>query len=209
MDGSPLVAIKTAAQNAGAYSRVILCDIDEENTEALKARTASYDDVRVLRGDCNLDIDAIAEQIPYNAFTQVLVDPFGPSALHFNTIKRLSEFPHLDFIIHWPVGSMKRNFDLHAVFEKVLGLPVENWGVKVERGSDIAQLLPLYRRQLATLGYVERAMSPPAPAIKNSQNLTLYRLLFASKDPLGDKIWSSVTRKQPSGQTSFGGLVGG
>jgi hypothetical protein len=130
------------------------------------------------------------------------------AAPRFETIKRLSEFPHLDFIIHWPVGSMKRNFELHVIFEKVLGLPREKWGVKVECGRDVAQLLPLYRRQLATLGYEESGMSPPTLAIKNSHNLTLYRLLFASKDPLGDKIWASVTRKQPSGQTSFGGLLG-
>src|SRR5690242_8395912 len=31
VDGSPLVAIKAAAENAGAYTRVVLCDIDEEN----------------------------------------------------------------------------------------------------------------------------------------------------------------------------------
>jgi three-Cys-motif partner protein len=209
VDGSPLVAIKAAAENVGAYSRVVLCDIDEENVRALEARTASLGtDVRFVLGDCNVEIDKIAAQIPPHAFTQVLVDPFGPSALHFSTIKRLSQFAHLDFIIHWPVGSMKRNFEAHAVFEKVLGLPAEQWKDRVKRGSDIAALLPLYRSQLATLGYVESGMTAPmtAPAIKNSHNLTLYRLIFASKDPLGYKIWSSVTRKQPDGQTSFGGL---
>lgn len=202
IDGSPLLACKV--DGPGAFSKIVLCDIDGENVAALKARTAQYGDrVTVHQGDCNADIDIIASKLPKDGYTIVLVDPFGPSALHFATIKRLSEIARVDFIIHWPVGSMKRLFLAHETFEKVIGLPRSQWGVDIVHGEDIAQLLPLYRKQLATLNYPIREAAVNAPAIKNTRNLVLYRLVFASKHPLGDSIWNSITKKPPSGQTSF------
>jgi three-Cys-motif partner protein len=202
IDGSPLLACKL--EGPGAFGRIVLCDIDDENVATLKDRTARFGEhVHVHHGDCNRDIDLIAKMLPTNGYTVVLVDPFGPSALHFNTIRRLSQFARLDFIIHWPVGSMKRVFRAHETFEKVLGIPRGDWGVDIVHGSDIAQLLPLYRKQLATLGYPVRTAPVTSPAITNTRNLVLYRLVFASKDQLGDEIWNSITKKPPSGQMSL------
>lgn len=202
IDGSPLLAAKI--DGPSAFSKIVLCDIDNENVATLRSRTARFGDrVTVHHGDCNVDIDLIAKQLPPNGYIIVLVDPFGPSALHFSTIRRLSEIARVDFIIHWPIGSMKRVFRSHDIFEKVLGLPRNQWGVDIVYGEDIAHLLPVYRRQLATLGYPIREAPVAAPAIMNTRNLVLYRLVFASKHPLGDEIWNSITRKPPSGQTSL------
>jgi three-Cys-motif partner protein len=202
IDGSPLLACKV--DGPSAFSKIILCDIDDENVASITARTAHFGErVRVHHGDCNRDIALIASMLPTNGYTVVLVDPFGPSALHFSTIERLSELARVDFIIHWPVGSMKRVFQTPETFEKVLGLPRSKWGVDIVHGSDIKDLLPLYRKQLSTLGYPIRTAPVTAPAIMNTRNLVLYRLVFASKHQLGDDIWNSITKKPPSGQTSL------
>jgi three-Cys-motif partner protein len=50
VDGSPLIALKQPVP----FSRVILCELDRENVEALEQRTARYRGVKIIPGDCML-----------------------------------------------------------------------------------------------------------------------------------------------------------
>ncbi len=199
IDGSPLIAVNIPHSDHG-FTDVILCDIDPENVETLRKRTDGDRRVTIIDGNCNHRIDDVVAKIPRHAYAVALVDPFGASNLDFNTIRRLAAFPHLDFIIHFPIGSMKRNFMDHD-FETFIGLPKDQWGLDIVHGDDVGKLIGVYRRQLATLGYPQREAPVNYPAIKNNQQLALYHLVFASKHPLGDDIWNSITKNLPSGQT--------
>jgi three-Cys-motif partner protein len=199
VDGSPLLATKVSRDEHG-FTDIILCDIDAENVDALRKRTANDRRVSIIEGDCNLKIAEIVTKIPRHAYSVALVDPFGASALDFATIRRLAAFDHLDFIIHFPLGSMKRNFLDHGRFERFIGLPRDQWGVEIVHGEDIRRLIPVFRRQLAALGYPERTTAVTYPSIKNMQQVVLYHLVFASKHERGDEIWNSITKNLPSGQ---------
>jgi len=198
IDGTPLIAANVPSAES-RFTDIVLCDIDHENVETLRQRTQGDRRVSVIEGDCNAKIDGIIERIPRHAYSVALVDPFGASNLDFDTIKKLAAFDHLDFIIHFPLGSMKRNFREHERFERFLGLPREQWGVEIIHGEDVSSLIPVFRRQLASLGYPERGVVR-FPSIKNMQQVVLYHLVFASKNPLGDDIWNSTTKNLPSGQ---------
>ncbi|MCA9676234.1 MAG: three-Cys-motif partner protein TcmP [Myxococcales bacterium] len=198
IDGSPLIATSIPHREHG-FTDIILCDIDEENIAALQKRTEGDKRVTIIGGDCNQTIDKVVGKIPPNGFAVALIDPFGASNLKFETIRKLAAFPRMDLIIHFPLGSMKRNFLEHERFEGFLGLPRSRWGVDIVHGDDVRLLIPLFRRQLAMLGYPERG-DVTYPSIKNMQQVVLYHLVFASKDSLGDKIWNSITAKLPSGQ---------
>lgn len=200
VDGSPLLAANIPRSEHG-FTDIVLCDIDSENVEALRKRTAGNRRVSIIEGDCNRKIDEIAAKIPRHAYSVALVDPFGASALNFDTIRRLAAFSHLDLVIHFPLGSMKRNFLEHERFESFIGLPRDQWGVDIVHGEDVRLLIPVFRRQLAALGYPERATAVTYPSIKNMQQVVLYHLVFASKHERGDEIWNSITKNLPSGQT--------
>ena len=190
IDGSPLVALKAAAVK-NPFTKVVLCDLAKANASALHTRTARYG-VKVIEGDCNTNIEKIARLIPEYGYNFALVDPFAPSALKFATIKRLAEVRRMDMLIHFPTGSMKRNW-LVSDYEELLGLPKSKWGVDIVRAADITQLIPVLRRQLVTLGYEVDQVHINTPAITNSSNVVLYHLVFASKNQLGKKIWNSLT----------------
>ncbi len=65
------------------------------------------------------------------------------------------------------------------------------------------RLLNLYKSNLEKLGYqVRRDLDTgDSPLIRNAQRKApLYRLLFASKHPLGNEFWERITHREPSGQ---------
>lgn len=189
VDGSPLVALKAAA-NKNPFTKVVLCDLAEANANALRKRTEHYG-AKVIEGDCNATIGEIVRNIPEHGYNFALVDPFAASALKFSTIKRLAAVKRMDLLIHFPTGSMKRNWLLD--YEELLGLPKAQWGVDMTQPSDITRLIPVLRRQLVAFGYNADEVYINTPAIRNSSNTILYHLVFASKDPLGHKIWKSIT----------------
>ena len=202
IQGSPLIALEAEEH---PYSKVILCDIDEkENIPALRKRTAKYGSrVQVIPGDCNEVVDQVLAAIPTKwSYNVALVDPFGPGALSFETIRRLSKPERMDMIFHFPIGGMKRIFKKHIErLERFIGLPKNEWGVDVVSGPDVSKLLPVFQRQLEILGYpIRELLSPP---IKNTKNLPLYHLVFATRHERGEEIWKSITRKTPSGQREF------
>jgi three-Cys-motif partner protein len=198
IDGSPLLAINGHHE---PFTDIILCELNGANAAALRSRTAGNRRVRVEEGDCNdLIARIIAQQMfPRYAYGIALLDPFAPSALAFETVRRLSAFPHIDLIINFPTGSIRRNFQNPEHVHRYMGRRVT-----MLHGSDVAELIPIYREQLVSLGFRDEYIR--MPRIANSSNVTLYHLIFASKNELGDTIWNSVTRNAPNGQRSLPGF---
>ena len=63
------------------------------------------------------------------------------------------------------------------------------------------ELLDLYKENLQKLGYKNWQFSEPK--IMNDRNITIYRLIFASKHELGAKIWKSINDRTPYGQKTL------
>ena len=61
----------------------------------------------------------------------------------------------------------------------------------------------LYEKKLESLGYVE-IKEENEPLMRNiSHTAPLYRLIFASKHPLGNKFWQQVTKRDVHGQAKL------
>ena len=100
----------------------------------------------------------------------------------------------MDLLIHYPTGTMKRNVAnrnasaaTRAKMTKALG-----GGVTAELPRDVVREMETLRRNLEKLGYVSRE-TRVVPVV-NGSNTIMYHLLYASRHPLGDKIWESITR---------------
>jgi three-Cys-motif partner protein len=195
IDGSPLIAL---GQTEAPFSKVIVCDLDHENVEALRARTAQYAERAVaIEGDCNQLIDQIVNEIPPYGFNIALIDPFSAGQLHFETIRKLAMFKRMDLIINWPTGDLKRNYEHNQdEMNEILGTDDER--AVVGSPEDVVAKIATLRQQLAPFGYQDdQIRSMP---VKNSKHAVLYHLVFASKDPKGNQIWKSIIRRESSGQ---------
>lgn len=198
-DGSPLLALK---QPVG-FTGLVLCELDAQNVEALRRRVAGAQvPVSITEGDCNEHVADIVAAIPEWGLNVALVDPYSLEGLCFETIAALARFKRMDLIVFFPVGEIKRNLERNritytALLDRALG--TDEWQTVVKRRRDTLQLVEVFRRQLQVRFGYTTARARTAP-IKNDKNVPLYHLVFASKHPLGDKLWESITRRTAAGQ---------
>ena len=120
----------------------------------------------------------------------------------------------MDLIINYPQGglnrAMKSAFDHEAdtavdkffgdrTWRKIYKKYLVNRRMGLHR-----QLIDLYQNKLKELGYIEVRRDDEVgdePLIRNAKrNAPLYRLLFASKHPLGEKFWHAITQRDIHGQ---------
>lgn len=191
VDGSPLIAVK---HSAAPFTKVILCDLNAANIDALRRRTRGDTRVETVPGDCNKEVGRIVSMVPQYGLNLALVDPYGVAALNFESIKRLAlACKRMDLLVHFPTGDMKRNIAnarsseaTRERMDKALG-----GGVRAVLPRDVTREIETLRTNLAALGYTgKKVRSVP---VANSQGVVMYHLVYASKDPLGDKIWQSIT----------------
>ena len=213
--GSPLLALTAKHPFTGYF----FVDFDDENTQALHERcraSALSDRVRVLTGDCNVEIDNILAQMKPDSdrsLNLAFLDSEGLE-LRWDTVAKLSSLRRIDLIINYPQGGLNRVMpqaiqeegdtlvdgffggrDWRAVYQEWL----------VSRGLDLHwRLLDLYKSKLQATGYREVKRDDEVgdePLMRNAKkNAPLYRLLFASKHALGNQFWHAVTRRDIHGQ---------
>lgn len=200
-DGSPLIAL---GHGAVPFTHVVLCDLAQVNVDALRYRTAQFGGrVEVIQGDSNSRVHDLVELLPHG-LNFALVDPFGLRPLHFETIRVLAQrVEKLDLFVNFPTSDLRRNQALYLdptndVVARALGVP--NWRDRLGPGDIALQAANMFVESLMNLGYTGAPNRMiPVPRVGSE----LYRIIFASKHPLADDIWSSVTRHTPSGQRGF------
>jgi three-Cys-motif partner protein len=225
--GSPLIALQTQYPFTDYY----FSDLDRGNIDALRQRTANCSvpkgNVHFLLGDANRKVmDVITEIRRFDkqyidgvlpCLNLAFLDPEGLE-LEWETIAQLATMNRMDLIIHYSQNGLTRNLDKCYVTEKETIVDKffgdRKWRnvykVALSKRESIGihrALIDFYKSKLSDLGYVVINDSDEIarePLIRNTQkNAPLYRLIFASKHPLGNKIWNEVTKKDLHGQSKL------
>jgi three-Cys-motif partner protein len=202
IDGSPLIA--AAAKNP--FTGLYFNDIDPQATDALTQRfgltPAAPTTIRTL--DCN-DAAADAASTLFAARGTLGLAFIDPTAFQvgFDAVRTLTTGRPIDVIVTVMTSYMKRFLD-HPSFSNPLDeyFGSSDWQSLIQAknaGEQVTSraLLNHYEERLRTLGY--RYFNDEA-RIVNSKEATIYHLVFASKDPLAEKFFKAVTRRNRSGQ---------
>jgi three-Cys-motif partner protein len=195
IDGSPLFAVK---HDRAPFTKLIFCDWEQENADALAWRTMGDERVRIIVGDCAKRIEDVVAEIPPYGLNFTLIDPFGPAGLRWTVLERLASIERLDLLIHFPTGAIKRNFE-NLDMDLIVG--TTGWRRDVKAPHDVPRLIDHLRNSLVRVGYTGDQVR--SMGIKTTQQLLLYHLVFISKHPLGNKIWESITKTDAKGQRSL------
>lgn len=152
LPGSPLLALE---HTTAPFTKVLLCDVDPEVCEILRARVERYGArVKVYQGDSNSLIDRVVADVPPYGLNVALIDPFNIRALKFETIKKLAAFRYMDLIVHFPVQDIRRNFQQQAdAITTAVG--TDRWIGKVRLPEDAPRLMEFLREELAPFDYVD------------------------------------------------------
>jgi three-Cys-motif partner protein len=107
----------------------------------------------------------------------------------------------MDLAITFHIGGMKRTAT-NPPHELIDFFPDLSWRKEYESAKNQGKragntLLNAYKRGLANIGY---QYVRDGVLEKNSKNVPLYHLIFASKHPRGSEFWDKVTTRQITGQ---------
>ncbi len=208
IDASPLISLQTRFH----FSQYIFVDSDETCVNALRQRVSALPNlIQLIRADCNKDIAAIMNKIPSRSLSLAFADPTGLD-LHFQTLQRLTEEKKVDLIIIYPEAmAVKRNIPkwLRSKKENPLDLWMGDNAWKEVYVSTLKQfgyegavrtILEYYREKLKDLDYQKPKSGEQILVRSSTRKLPLYQLLFASKHPLGYKLWAKMAEIESTGQ---------
>lgn len=222
--GSSLLSLITTYPFTDYY----FVDMESENINALRERSTAtrvnQNNINYLIGDANIKVEEIVNKIreidskfilgAWPSLNLAFLDPEG-FELEWNTVANLASINRMDLIIHYSQQGVKRMADRalesnkETAIDKFFG-DLE-WreiyrSCKDDPTGIHRPLIDYYKSKLNNLGYVEVKDSEEVwvePLMKNRKNAPLYRLLFASKNPLGVKFWKEVTKTGADGQMSL------
>ncbi len=212
-------ALIAMSREEAPFNEYVFVDVDEENCDALSKRIPAGLKYSHNCGNSNDVVFGIVEKLeekPYR-YHFAFLDPFGPDNLKFTTIKELAKLKRMDLLIHFPLGSIKRNLPKwigkeNTILDEFLGTDEWRKDIDVSNESGVVEkLIKTLEKQLITIGYPQEGLrmaasdtsissSMSAVPIKNSKDVSLYVLVLAAKHKLAQDIWNSIIRIGPNGQ---------
>ncbi len=214
--GSPLIALNVKYPFTNYY----FIDSESNYTDALHERCKSFSEpnrIHIYTGDANLLVDQVVNDLKPNeshSLNLAFIDPEG-FEISWNTVVRLAGIRRMDLVINYPQGGLNRLMakDYLSISETPIDVffGTTDWRkiyakYKNQNKAGVhRELIDLYNSRLQELGYQEVKRGDETvgyePLIRNVQkNAPLYRLVYASKNPLGQKFWQSVTKRNVYGQ---------
>ncbi|MEW6580689.1 MAG: three-Cys-motif partner protein TcmP [Chloroflexota bacterium] len=217
--GSPLLALTKGA----GYTDYRFVEEDEELVEALQRRCSAFapdssQTVRVLAGNCNEIVDDIVKEVnqidrppfsrtDWNSLCLVFLDSEGLE-LNWETVLKVASLKRADLLINFSTGGLRRTarqaYKLppgEARADKFFGTTEWRDIPLGPRGSmPVYEWIAFYQKRLTEQAQYQWGTPQ---SVKNSRGVELYRVLFASKDNLGIKLWEDARTKGPSQRLLF------
>jgi three-Cys-motif partner protein len=161
-------------------------------------------------------VDQIVTELRHDedrSLNLAFLDPEGLE-LKWATVAKLASIRRMDLIINYPEGGLNRFLGRAASSTEQTAVDAffgsRGWRAAYQESQAQGEpnvhwrLIEFYRSRLHTLGYREVLRGDEVgdePLMRNvEKNAPLYRLLFASKHPLGHKFWTAITRRNVDGQ---------
>jgi three-Cys-motif partner protein len=208
VDGSAIVAWKASVASSTPFSKIYVCDADQDNLDAcvkrLKALGAPVEGFALEAIDAAPKVaQSILDQHPYGLHIAFL-DPFNLETLDFSLIQQLSKVKRMDLLIHVSAMDLQRNLlsnldSKKSIFDRFS--PGWRESVDTQGTQEVVRvrLLEFWRTKLATLNVWP---SSKHQLITGSIGQPLYWLILAASNELAHKFWN--TASNPEGQGSLG-----
>lgn len=210
--GSPLLSLTTKHPFTGYF----FVDCDSQSISALQKRchiSPIYENIQFIVGDANLVAQKVVNSIQrIPSLNLAFLDPDGLE-LHWETVATLAQLQRIDLIIHYSQMGLTRVMPNTYQSEEQNSVDLffgdREWRKIYERYRQQEEqflhrhLMDYYKSKLKDLGYKETFRDDEVgvePLMRNEKNAPLYRLIFASKHPLGLKFWQKVTGRDVHGQ---------
>ena len=203
IDGSPLVAAKTARDGGAPFSNIFIADASEALCRAAEERIvrAGFSPT-VEVGTAEETVGRIVKKLSPYGLHFVFLDPFNLQDLPFSVITALARLKRVDLLMHVSAQDLQRN--LHSYTrpgDNRLDRFAPGWrsAVDIQRPPRVvrAGLLEYWAKKIEALGL------PPARHAElisgTSKNQRLYWLVLAARHDLARQLWDKIRNPQRQG----------
>jgi len=118
IDGSPLVAFKSAAAGKVPFSEIHIADLDSKHCDAAAQRISSAGG-KAFRyvGRAEDTAQQIVSKLNPEGLHFAFLDPFNLESLAFEAIRSLARLKRIDLLLHVSSQDIQRNLDRYSASE--------------------------------------------------------------------------------------------
>jgi len=197
-DGGSVAAYRQSERSGAPFTKLLVGDIDADRAHANELRLkAAGANVQSFVGPAKESVDEMAKAVPFGALALAYIDPYNLEFLSFSIIERLAKLQYVDFAVHFSLMDLTRNIDMeldpkrdrfdHALPGWRLAVPTD----ELSKSSLPSWFFDTWCKAVGTLGF---KISGQMPLITDGKGRSIYRLVFFSRHPLPDRIWSDIAR---------------
>jgi three-Cys-motif partner protein len=196
IDGSPLVAFKSALAGGVPFSEIHIADQIEERCRAAERRIANAGgSANTYIGSADITANEIVKRLNPYGLHFVFLDPYNLQDLPFSVVKAFSSLKYIDLLIHVSVHDLQRNLDLYArSADSPLDRFAPGWRGTVDRRQGLAAtraaVFAFWASKIEELGLppAKRAELVSGP----TKNQRLYWLVFVSRSEFAKRLWDKI-----------------
>ncbi len=198
VDGSAVIAAKKGAE-CTPFQRFVIGDVNAELVTACEKRLANSGatKIRSLIGSAEETVGDAVRFLDKRSLNLGFVDPFNVG-LPFSVIEALGEIERMDLLIHFSGMDYKRNL-LAMMKDGRLDKLAPKWEGAISSKMGINELRNVIFSHWKNLleSKLKYKVNDTIVTVHGPNNAEIYRLVFASRHKLADKLWSEVSNLAP------------
>ena len=157
-------------------------------------------DVLLFHGDCCGRINDIVEIVKKDSggvkvAILAFVDLYNLSHFNWDTLKKISEFSHVDVIFNLPTGAYRRNKLLYKEIEKHLPDLSEREKEKLRQTDDGKYFCSMFAKGISKVAKCGINYYGEGIIVKNRTNTELFRVTLFTRSSIGAGIVEGIIRR--------------
>ena len=195
IDGSPLVAFKSARDGGVPFSEIHIADSSEESCRAAERRLVHAGGVAKIEiGNADATVLRVARKLNPYGLHFAFLDPYKLEALPFAVIESLAKFKHIDLLIHISVQDLQRNLDTYSISKDgPLDHFAPGWrnsvSLRQSKSATRAAYIAYWAAEMEKLGFAPAHYELVSGPTKNQR---LYWLVMVSHHKLAQEFWDKI-----------------
>lgn len=202
IDGSPLLAFKTARDCKVPFSKIYIADESEQSCQIAEQRlTNAGAPVALEIGPARDTAARIAERLNKDGLHLIFLDPFSLEDLPFSVIQTFAALKYVDMLIHVSAQDLQRNLARYSASSvSPLDSFAPGWRdfVDLDQGKAAtrAAFIAYWLSKTEALGF------PPGrfELISGSKNQKLYWLVLISRHKRAGEFWDKIRNISGQGE---------
>jgi three-Cys-motif partner protein len=203
IDGSPLVAFKSARDGGVPFSEIHIADTSEESCRAAEKRLrAAGATPHVHVGEAERTARKIVDRLNPHGLHFAFLDPYKLEPLPFSVIEMFARLRYIDMLVHVSVQDLQRNLDRYS---KAVGGPLDRfapgWRTAVSRkqskSATRAAYIAYWASKMETLGFQPACYELVSGKARNQR---LYWLVFVSRSDFAKGLWDKIRNLSGQGE---------